>query len=163
MRSLTAGLVILMMVAAPPLLRSSDKLTFDERVELTRGLTAEYATVKAFLPRSKKPLPYEASGTYDKQKWEEIGKELGPAARSGDLVQITHITLVDDKVLLEINGGLKSGKHWWDHVQVGMGSRTSPVSNGDITPTAGTNIENLYHKPLAGLQSADVKKMLAPI
>src|ERR1043166_7055090 len=97
MRSLTAGLITLVIVAAVPLLRSSDKLTFDERVELTRGLTAEYATVKAFLPRSKKPLPYEASGTYDKKKWEEIGKELGPAARSGDLVQITRITLDDDK------------------------------------------------------------------
>src|SRR5215831_20039867 len=36
-------------------LASADKLTLDDRVELTRGLTAEYATVKQFLPRSKKP------------------------------------------------------------------------------------------------------------
>src|ERR1041385_2785505 len=105
MRFQTAGLVMLIMAAAPPVLRSSDKLTFDERVELTRGLTAEYATVKAFLPRSKKPLPYESSGTYDKQKWEEIGKEFGPAARSGDLIQITRITLADEKLLLGIHGG----------------------------------------------------------
>jgi hypothetical protein len=30
---------------------------------------AEYATVKAFLPRSKKPLPFESSGSYDKKAW----------------------------------------------------------------------------------------------
>jgi hypothetical protein len=163
MRSVTAGLVMLLMAAAAPLLRSSDKLTFDERIELTRGLTAEYATVKSFLPRSKKPLPYEASGTYDKQKWEQIGKEFGPAARAGDLVQITHIVLDEDKIVLEINGGVKNGKHWYDHVQVGMGQRTAPISNGDVTQTAGTNIEILFHKPLAALKSAEVKKMLAPI
>ena len=34
----------------------AEKLTFDERVELVRGLMAEYATAKTFLPRSKKAL-----------------------------------------------------------------------------------------------------------
>ena len=163
MRPLTAAALTLALAALPAPLRSSDKLTFDERVELVRGLTAEYATPKQFLPRSKKPLEYEASGTYDKKKWEEIAKQMGPAARTGDQVQITKVTLEDDKILLEINGGLKSGRHWYDHVQVGMGQQTGPVSGGEIHPATGTNIEVLFHKPLAGLTSADVKKMLAPL
>src|SRR5690348_4667081 len=163
MRAFAAALVILAMAALPVPLRSSDKLTFDERVELVRGLMAEYATLKALLPRSKKPLPYESSGAYDKKKWEEVSKEFGPAARVGDLVQITRVTLEDDNILLEINGGLKSGRHWYDHVQIGMGTRTSPISNGQINPTAGSNIEILFHKPLERLTSADVKKILTPI
>jgi hypothetical protein len=163
MRPLTAAALMVALAALPAPLRSSDKLTFDERVELVRGLTAEYATAKQFLPRSKKPLEYEASGTYDKKKWEEIAKQMGPAARTGDQVQITKVTLEDDKILLEINGGLKSGRHWYDHVQVGMGQQAGPVSGGEIHPATGTNIEVLFHKPLAGLTSADVKKMLAPL
>src|SRR5689334_7707988 len=71
MRPFTAA-ALMVALALPVALRSSDKLTFDERVELVRGLTAEYATAKQFLPRSKKPLEYEATGTYDKGKWEEI-------------------------------------------------------------------------------------------
>ena len=35
---------------------AQDKLGFDDRVEIVRGLTAEYATLKAYLPRSKKPV-----------------------------------------------------------------------------------------------------------
>jgi hypothetical protein len=163
MRLLTAAALMLALAALPAPLRCEDKLTFDERVELVRGLSSEYATLKQFLPRSKKPLEYESSGAYDKKKWEEIAKEMGPAARTGDLVQITKVTLEDDKILLEINGGLKSGRHWYDRVQVGMGTQTAPVSNGEIHPTTGTNIEVLFHKPLAGLTSADVKKVLAPL
>ncbi len=126
-------------MAVPAPLASADKLTYDERVELVRGLTAEYATVKTFLPRSKKPLEFESTGTYDKTKWEEIAKQLGPAARTGDMVQLTKVTLEEDKIALEINGGLKSGRHWYDHVQIGMGTQTAPVSNGN-NPTTGTNL-----------------------
>ena len=50
-----------------PGLASAEKLTFEDRIELTRGLMAEYATVKILLPRSKKPLEFESTGTYDKK------------------------------------------------------------------------------------------------
>jgi hypothetical protein len=163
MRAPLAAAMAIAMVVLPGSLRSQDKLTFDQRVELVRGLMAEYATVKQFLPRSKKPLEFEASGAYDRKKWDEQGKQMGPAARIGDLVQITNVTLGADKILLEINGGLKSGRHWYDRVQIGMGTQTAPVSSGEIHPTTGTNIEILFHKPLAALTSADVKKILAPL
>ncbi len=163
MRPLTGAALILAFAFLPVPLRSADKLTYDERVELVRGLMAEYATVKQFLPRSKKPLEFESTGVYDKKKWEEMGKEMGPAARVGDLVQITKMSIDDDKIVLEINGGMKSGKHWYDRVQIGMGTQTSPISNGEIRPTTGTNIEVLFHKPLSKLRSSDVKKILAPI
>ena len=72
MRPLTIAAVLTGLSALPVTLRSSDKLTFDERVELVRGLTAEYATVKQFLPRSKKPLEYESSGNL---RQEEVGRD----------------------------------------------------------------------------------------
>jgi hypothetical protein len=139
------------------------KLSFDDRVELTRGLMAEYATVKQFLPRSKKALPFEASGSYDKSKWEETGKEMGPAARVGDLVQITKVDIDDDKIVLQINGGFKGGRKWYQGVQVGMGTQTSPIGMGNSNAPGGTSIEILFHKPLEPIKSADIKKILAPV
>jgi len=141
---------------------AEDKLGFDDRVEIVRGLTAEYATLKAYLPRSKKPLEFESTGKYDAKGWEEIGKQLGPAARTGDAVQITKVTLEHDKILLEINGGITSGRKWWDHVSVGMGNPTGPIGQSG-TPTAGTYVAILFHKPLPAMKAADVKKMLAPV
>lgn len=142
------------------------KLTFDERVEIMRGLMAEYATVKQYLPRSKKPLPFAADGTYDKKKWADMGLELGPAARVGDLVQITKVDIESDRILLEINGGTKGKKHWYDHVQIGMGGSTTPVNtnqNQNSNAASGTNIVIEFGTPLTAMQASDIKKILAPI
>lgn len=135
-------------------------------MELIRGLSSEYATVKEFLPRSKKPLPLQADGSYSKQQWAEIGQAMGPAARVGDLVQVTRVTLERESILIEINGGLKRGGKWTDHVQIGMGGgRTSPVSRsgGDTNAAAGTNLIIEFHRPLTAMKAQDVKAILAPL
>jgi len=151
------GAVLAIFSLAVPL-HATDKLTFDERVELVRGLMAEYVTLKSPLPRSKKPLPFSADGTFDKKMWEAATQEFGPAARLGDLVQISKVTLEESKIILEINGGLKSGKKWYDHIELGMGSQQNPVSQREITAKTGTTIEVIFAKPLSGLTSTDVKK-----
>jgi hypothetical protein len=142
----------------------TEKLTFEDRVELTRGLMAEYGTVKVLLPRSRKALEFNSDGTYDKKGWSEIAKESGPAARNGDLVQITKITLEHDRILFEINGGFKGGRKWYQGVQVGVGGSTAPVStNNDSNAPGGTSIALLFHKPLEPIKASEVKKMLATV
>jgi len=64
--------------------------------------------VKVLLPRSRKPLEFDAKTGYDKNQWAAVAKESGPAARTGDQVQITRIDLEDDKIVLQINGGFKA-------------------------------------------------------
>jgi hypothetical protein len=158
---------LLALIAVPlaaPAFADSHKLTFDERVEIVRGLMAEYATVKSALPRSKKALPFDsATGSYDKQKWDEAGKEFGPAARVGDLVQITKVDIDDDKLVLEINGGLKSGRKWYERIEVGMGNRTSPISSQGTNAPGGTTIAMLFPKGVPAMEAAEFKKLLKPI
>jgi hypothetical protein len=141
------------------------KLTFEQRVEIVRGLTAEYATVKSFMPRSKKALPFDATtGTFDKKQWEEQGKELGPAARAGDLIQITKVTIEDDKILFEINGGAKGKRKWYQNIEVGTGNRTSPISqNSNTTAPGGTLLSLEFKKNVPALQAAEIKKILSPV
>ena len=147
----------------PSLAVAGNKLTLQDRIELTRGLTAEYATVKQLLPRSKKALPFEASGTFDKQRWEEVARESGPAARVGDLVQVTHVDIEDDKLVLKINGGGGSGRKWYQGLEIGLGNSTTPVSRGDSNAVGGAVIEVLFHKPLEPIKAAEIKKLLAPV
>jgi hypothetical protein len=69
------GIPLIILITAAAL--AEERLSFDDRVEIVRGLSAEYATFKAYLPKSKKPLPFESTGKYDAKEWEQIGKELG--------------------------------------------------------------------------------------
>jgi hypothetical protein len=148
---------------------AADKLSLQDRVELTRGLTAEYANAKVLLPRSKKPLEFDAkTGSYDKREWSAIAKESGPAARTGDTVQITKIEIAEDHIVLLINGGFKGGGHWYDAVRVqggmGGGGQSVPIAgNNDSNAPGGTSIVVLFHKSLEGMKAAEVKKLLAPV
>jgi hypothetical protein len=144
------------------------KLTEDDRVELLRGLMAEYATAKALLPRSPKPLPFQSTGQWDKDLWARIGQQYGPAARLGDLIQITHVSIEDDKIVFVINGGMKGPKgNWRDHVQIGM---AGPVSGGvsqvntqQTSAPSGTTLALLFGQPIPPLKADDIKKILAPV
>jgi hypothetical protein len=152
-----AGLVFL-----APIHASTEKLAPEDRIEIIRGLTAEYATVKVFLPRSKKPLAYPSDGNYDKAAWNEAGREMGPAARVGDLIQITKVEIEKDEIKLEINGGVKSGRKWYERIEVGTGNRTSPIGQGGM-PTAGTNLSIVFPKQVPSLDVKDLKRILSPI
>jgi hypothetical protein len=157
---------IAILSALPPLL-AADKLTFQDRVELMRGLMAEYAKAKVLVPRSKKNLEVNADGTYDKREWQTIAKESGPAARVGDMIQITKVDIESQKIVLQLNGGFKGGRHWYDGVNVGMGPSTNPaqvpVGNGDANAPGGTTVEVVFHKPLEPIKASEVKKMLAAV
>jgi hypothetical protein len=147
----------------PSLGFAGSKLSMEDRIELTRGLMAEYGTVKVLLPRSRKPLEFDAKNGYDKNQWAQIAKESGPAARTGDQVQITKIDLEDDKIVLQINGGFKGGHKWYDNVQVGMGGGTAPIHGNTSNAPGGTSIAILFHQPLEPVKAAAIKKMLAPV
>lgn len=140
------------------------KLTDEEKIELLRGLTAEYATVKAFLPRSKKALKYNSDGTYDKSEWREAGTEYGPVARVGDLVQVTKVDIDSDRIVLQINGGLNTRGKWFERIEggVGGGGRSVPMTK-DVTRTAGTTIAVLYPGNVPLTKPNDVKKLLTPV
>jgi hypothetical protein len=84
----------------------------------------------------------------------------------GDLVQITKVFIESDKLVLQINGGFKGGRKWYEGAQMGGGmgggGRCSDWT-GDSNAPGGTTIEILFHKPLEPMKAAEVKKMLAPV
>lgn len=156
--------VLVAFVAVASLQGDQKKLTFDQRVELMRGLTAEYATVKVPLPRSTKPLDVNTDGTWDKQKWDDAGKQFGPAGRIGDLVQVTRVDIEKDSIIFEINGGMKKKGSWKDHVSIGMGNTTRPINGGQQTNApGGTTVALRFNGPIGEVTSAEIKKILAPV
>ncbi len=127
-------------------------------------MQSEYATVKVLLPRSKKPLPFQSDGVWNKEIWNQSLQEFGPAARVGDLVQVTHLNIENDKIILEINNGMKGKGNWRDHVQVGVGPTMSPINTQqNSNAPSGTSIVLLFGESVPSVQAAEIKKILAPV
>lgn len=165
-RWLTTVIVILALNAAAPAYAQERKLTDEERIELIRGLTAEYATAKVSLPRSRNPLSVDTKGAYDQKKWISLERENGPAARPGDLIQITKVTLEDKRIVFEINGGIRGGRRWYERVQVDVGTSTRrvPVAGpGYGVAPGGTSLALEFPHRLPPLKPAEIKNLLAPV
>jgi hypothetical protein len=166
--SIGAALIAITTLGPAPLLADQKKLTDDQRVEILRGLSAEYAKVKAPLPRSAKPLDFRSDGTWDQKYWAAVGKQNGPAGRVGDLVQVTKVTIERDTIILQINNGTRAKGSWKDHVSIGMtgagGGGLNPINGGQPTNApGGTTIALRFGEPIGELTSADVKKIMAPV
>jgi hypothetical protein len=155
-RRLIGAMIILLTVAAS-LRGDAKKEAEEQRLELLRGLTAEYATAKAYIPRSRMPLIVEASDGYFNQKgWQQIGAEVGPAARTGDLVQITKVTIEKENIIVELNNGIKGQRgHWYDQAG-GITDTVTPAPGG-------TTLAVHFAGGIGGVTSADVKKALGGV
>jgi len=157
------ALTLIFSVTAAQLWADSKKLTEDQRIEILRGLSSEYAKIKVLLPRSKKTLEFASDGTWDKAAWQAAEKELGAAGRIGDLIQVTHVEIDKDRIILELNGGSKAKRKFLDHVQIGMGTQTSPVTGPATNAPGGTTVALTFGGPIGEVTSAEIKKMLQPI
>jgi hypothetical protein len=144
---------------------SAEKLTDQQRIELVRGLSSEYAKAKVELPRSKQALAVDPQGAYDRNTWAEAARQYGPAARVGDMVQLTSIDIQSDRIVFLINGGFNANKsRWFNHVQVGMGGSTSPVSQSkNSNAPAGTSIVLMFKAPVPPVKPEEIKKMLSTV
>jgi len=138
----------------------SKKLTEDQRIELLRGLSAEYAKIQVLLPISKRTLDFHTDGTWDQKTWKAAEKEYGPAGRVGDLIQVTNVHIEKDRILFELNGGSKT--KWYQHIEAGMGTSTTPINPATNAP-GGTTVALVFDGPIGQVTSAEVKQFLKPI
>ncbi len=130
----------------------------DQRIELLRGLESEFATAQTYIPRSTRPLEFEAAtGYWNKEGWQQIGDQMGPAARDGDMVQVTKVTIDKDAIVLELNHGANGQRgRWYSNGAGGVTDTGAPAPGGSV-------IAVHYPSGLAGVTSEKVKDALAPV
>lgn len=143
----------------------TETLSEADRTELVRTLNAEFGTAKVQIPRSKKPLELRPSGQYNRDQWSEAMVKFGPAARVGDLVQITAIRFQGKKLVFEINYGLSGGRKWWHRIQVsGASSRGTTLGATQSTHApGGTKLALVFPGAIPAKSPREFKAMLKPV
>jgi hypothetical protein len=140
-------------------------LTIEQRAAILRELTAEYGTAKILIPRSKKPLPVSPKGVVEEEMvWAAALEKFGPAARLGDLAQITKVEFKKDQLVLTLNHGISGGRKWWHRVQVSGTSQMSTLGQGQQTyAPGGTTIALVFENEIPAKTADEFKQMLKPI
>jgi len=167
-----AAAALALSIAASPVWAEAYRYSRGERIVLLRDLTAEYATAKLAFPRAKKPLPVDAeTGEMDLAEWSDSHQKHGPAARMGDILQITKVTFEKNRLVFDLNGGFKGGRKWYERIQimgggnVGGSSGVTPVGGPgqDGRQAAGTRLALVFPDGVPELDAQQVKELLTPI
>jgi hypothetical protein len=135
------------------------------RIDLIRGLSSEVAVAKLALPRGKHGVYLDSHGKLDQAKAMQELKENGPAVNAGTPIEITKVDFKADSLTFEINGGGKNGRHWYQHIEVGMGTSTQPIAPQDPNQAMvyGSYVTVKFPGRVPELTVAQTKQLLAPV
>jgi hypothetical protein len=132
---------------------------------LIRGLSSEVAVAKLALPRGKHGIYLDSSGKLDQAKAQQELRENGPAVNPGTPIEISKVDFKSNQLTFEINGGGKNGKHWFQHIEVGMGTTTQPIAPQDPNHAMvyGSYVTLKFPGRVPELTVAETKQLLAPV
>ena len=156
--AVTIAVLVTMVLAVS--LSAKQKLSVEQRARIIRQLVAEYGTAKAIIPRSKKPLEVDSKGKRDEDQWADAMDKFGPAARLGDLVQITKLEFKNDSIEIELNHGIKGGKRWWHRIQVSGSTNRGTTLGQAMHAPGGTKLALLFDGEISELEPDTIKEML---
>jgi hypothetical protein len=150
---------------------SKQPLTTETRLEILRQIAYEYATTLQPLPASQKEkeaLEVDSSGHINEEKLRQTLANRGVAVPPGEVVQITDLKFQKQAILLEINGGGKKKKKWYQRIQVqvagtGGGGVVTPSGQSGEGPPMGSWILLNLNESLPEMSADNVKQMLAGV
>jgi hypothetical protein len=135
----------------------------DTHIRLIRGLLREVAISKVALPRGKKGVRVDAHGKLDKADADSELKANGMAIKAGTPVEITRIAFKPDNIVFELNGGGKKTSKWWQHIEVGMGPDTAPISDQPPLMAYGSSVTLVFPSQVPELSVDQVKQALGNV
>jgi hypothetical protein len=150
------------MVSGARVLRAEEGITRETRIELIRGLVKEIVVTKVALPRSGRGVILGPDGI-DREKMDVALRENGVAIKAGSPVEITKLSFKSREIILELNGGRKRGKKWYQHIEISGPVATRTIGPGNSVATYGSVIHLTFPNKLPNVSLPQVKQMLSVV
>ncbi|HEV2350084.1 MAG TPA: hypothetical protein VG028_09600 [Terriglobia bacterium] len=152
--------LLLNFIFLPHFLFAKKQTKENVHITIIRELGSEIAVAKVPLPRGKRGIFLNAKGEVNQADADSEMKLNGPAIRAGMPVEITKITFKSGKIVFEINGGGKSREKWYQHIEIGVGGSTQPISQQPPVLTYGSWITLNLPGKMTEVTADQVKKLL---
>src|SRR6185312_16372608 len=142
---------------APPISKET-------KLALVRLLSSEFVWTRKPLPMGEGGIAILPNGDLS-PNGDDLNRAVmakGQAAKQGERVQITNVTLKGSEILLEINGGGKKKTKWYDHLQVGLGGTTAQTPQNTEIPK-GSYLAIEYKGYIPEMTLEELKARIAPV
>jgi hypothetical protein len=142
---------------------AKDQTERDTHIQLIRGLMREVAVSKVALPRGKKGVRVDSQGKLDQADANSQLTANGMAIKPGMPVEISKITFKAKEIVFEINGGGKKSSKWYQHIEIGVGGATTPISQQPPPLTYGSWITLVFPGKVPNLSVDQAKQTLGNV
>jgi hypothetical protein len=140
------------------------QISRDARFEILRTVLADQAASRIGLPFGNAGVELTDTGEINKKKLDEELQDSGQSIAVGKVVTLTQISFDDNKIEIELDGGGKNKKGFFERLEVGVGSATTPVSRDDVKKAKGSKIILRFAKKVPiDLKPDQLKQLLDPI
>jgi hypothetical protein len=139
-------------------------LTHHDREELLRFLQAEQGFAMRPLPVATLTLPANGEMKPNGSDYANLVRSKGIAAKAGERVVITDVTIDKDSILIDFDGGPVHKHKFLRHLSVGMDPNyTSPVVRDDPNEAKGSRIALVFPHEVPDLTGLQVEDLIKPI
>jgi hypothetical protein len=136
----------------------------DAKFELLRKVIAEQAAARIAMPFGTEGVELTDSGTINQQKLDQQIRKSGASIEPGKVVSVTGLDIEDNSIVVELDGGGKNSKKWYERIQVGVGSQTTPVSRDNEQRAKGSKVVLKFAKKVPEELTPDqLKELLDPV
>jgi hypothetical protein len=169
---LSVGILTLLLLATSPAALADQgsssgalHLSKENRVEIVRSFTGGMVYARTTFPLGKSGLALkDGKVTPSGSELEHMLGASGAAARPGDPVSITNITIKDDHIHFEINGGPVRDPKWYEKVTITGANGTVPMpkpkSPGDVR---GSFVDLYFDKDVREITGPQLRQLLSPV
>ena len=151
--------VVIVTVCIP----AAAQISRDSKFDILRTVIADQAAARIGMPFGSDGVELSDSGEIAKEKANEEIRKNGQSIEPGKIVAVTAISFDDDKIEIELDGGGKNKKGFFERLQVGMGNQTTPVKN-DSKKAKGSKVVLKFTKKVPPDLTPDaLKELLDPV
>lgn len=135
------------------------------RMDLIRAFNFELVYIRSPFPMGKTGLTLkDGQLSPDGEKLQNMLAMWGPAVKPGDQARISQISVKNDRIHFEINGGPVKKQKWYQRIQVGTGGNMSSVAPSDATANPrGSSVDLVFNGYVPDLNPQELKDLLRPV
>jgi hypothetical protein len=139
------------------------RLSKQTRMDIIRGFTSELIYIRTTFPMGKTGLTLKDGVlSPNGEQLQQLLAMWGPAAKPGDRALITAVSIKDDRIRFEINGGPVRKKKWYQHIEVGGNAGTVPLDQDTNVNAHGSFVDLVFDKYIPELSPQQLKDLLRP-